>query len=220
MFDGIEIRCRAFCKTLQIIWLAVLICLITLVPGAVQAPCTGGPFQAPIVAASIHPPAEKRPRPPAEKPGYSAESLRGKAAERCYDSIVMQAASRHNVEPALIKAIIMAESGYNPRAVSKKGARGLMQLMPNTAKALGLEDSFDPTHNIHAGVKYFKRLLERFDNDVRLALAAYNAGSRKVREYNGVPPFGATKCYIEKVMEYYRLYKADTEGGKGNAHSA
>jgi len=82
-----------------------------------------------------------------------------------------------------------------------------MQLMPRTAKYLGVQDSFDPEHNIHGGVRYFKILLERFDYDVELALAAYNAGSRNVRKYDGVPPFRATRAYIRKVLAYYDAYK-------------
>ncbi|MCD6224380.1 MAG: lytic transglycosylase domain-containing protein, partial [Deltaproteobacteria bacterium] len=99
------------------------------------------------------------------------------------------------------------ESGYNPKALSKKGARGLMQLMPRTAKWLGVVDSFNPEHNINGGVRYLKQLLKQFDGDVELALAAYNAGSRNVRQYNGVPPFKATKFYITKVFKYYDIYK-------------
>jgi len=106
----------------------------------------------------------------------------------------------------LVKAIILAESGYNPKAVSKVGARGLMQLMPRTAKWLGVKDSFNPEHNINAGVRYFRKLLNQF-GDVTLALAAYNAGGRNVRKYNGVPPYKATRYYIKKVLEYYHIYK-------------
>ena len=124
-----------------------------------------------------------------------------------FDMLIFQAANQYQVEPALIKAIIMAESGYNPNALSKKGAQGLMQLMPGTAKWLGVADSFNPEHNINGGVKYFKQLLVRFDGNVELALAAYNAGSRYVKQYNGVPPFKATKFYIAKVFKYYNIYK-------------
>jgi len=124
-------------------------------------------------------------------------------------SIIEQVASRHNVDPALIKAIIMAESGYDPRAVSKKGAKGLMQLMPKTAQELGVTEVFDPEDNVEAGVRYFKRLLKRFGGDVKLALAAYNAGSTKVRRYRGVPPIRATRYYVRKVFHYYRIYKKE-----------
>ena len=138
---------------------------------------------------------------------YSFSSIDGKNAERFLHSIVIQAASRHQVDPALVKAIIMAESGYNPRAISKKGAKGLMQLMPGTAQALGVEDSFNPKQNISGGVRYFKQLVKQFNGDIELALAAYNAGSKKVRHYQGVPPFKATRHYIKKVFKYYQIYK-------------
>jgi len=115
---------------------------------------------------------------------------------------IMQAAQNYKIDPALIRAIIQAESSYNPRAVSKRGAQGLMQLMPGTAKSLGIEDSFNPALNIDGGVRYFRQLLDRFGGDEALALAAYNAGSRYVRKYKGVPPFRATKIYIKKVFKY------------------
>jgi soluble lytic murein transglycosylase-like protein len=107
----------------------------------------------------------------------------------------------------MVQAIIMAESSFNPNAVSKRGAIGLMQLMPNTAKSLGIKDPLNPERNITGGVLYFKKLLKEFHGDVELALAAYNAGSRKVKKYQGVPPFKSTRVYIEKVFEYYRHYK-------------
>jgi soluble lytic murein transglycosylase-like protein len=138
-------------------------------------------------------------------------NIRGKIAERLFHPIVLRAANRHQVDPALVKAIIMAESSYNPRAIFKRGARGLMQLMPQTARALGVVDIFDPEHNINGGVKYFRLLMNRFDGDTRLALAAYNAGSSKVRQYQGVPPFEATKHYIKKVFKYYKHYKKEME---------
>ena len=124
-----------------------------------------------------------------------------------YDPIIHRVAKRYQVDPALVKAIIMAESSYNPKAVSRKGARGLMQLMPRTARALGVENIFDPEDNIDAGVRYFKQLLEQFDGDMNLAIAAYNAGSRKVRMYKGIPPFKHTRYYVAKVIEYHRRYQ-------------
>ena len=130
-----------------------------------------------------------------------------KKAKHPYNPIIKKAAERYEIDPALVKAVIMAESNYNPRAISKVGARGLMQLMPATAEALGVEDCFNPEHNIHGGVRYLRQLLDRFDGDIELALAAYNAGSRKVRKYNGIPPFRATQIYIEKVSAYYERYK-------------
>lgn len=126
---------------------------------------------------------------------------------RRFQKMIDQAGSRYEVDPDLIRAVIMVESGYNPNAVSNKGARGLMQLMPRTAEAMGVKDSFNPEHNIDGGVRYLKKLLNRFDGNVELALAAYNAGSRKVRKYKGVPPYKATRLYIQKVGEYFLFYK-------------
>lgn len=124
-----------------------------------------------------------------------------------YDQYIIKASQTYQVEAALIKAVIMAESGYNPKAVSRRGAQGLMQLMPGTAKWLGVHDAFDPVLNIDGGVRYLRRLLDRFEGDVQLALAAYNAGSRYVRKYGGVPPFKATHSYIKKVMKYRKKYR-------------
>lgn len=126
-----------------------------------------------------------------------------------YSTIIEAAAARHKVDPALVKAVIMAESRYNHRAVSKKGAGGLMQLMPHTAKALGVQDIFDPEDNITGGVRYLKKLLNRFDGNTRLALAAYNAGSRYVRHYGGVPPFLQTRTFIKNVLKFQQMYKTN-----------
>ena len=139
-------------------------------------------------------------------------TISGRKAEHLYHKFIVQTASQYQIDPALIKAIIMAESGYNSKAVSKSGAKGLMQLMPETAEALGVEDIFNPRQNISGGVQYFKHLVNRFSGDVELALAAYNAGSRYVRNYNGVPPFKATRHYIKQVFKYYRQYKRQTSG--------
>ena len=141
---------------------------------------------------------------------YSLSSANPKKKDELFHPIIKEAAFHHEVDPALVKAIIMAESSYNPRAISKKGAKGLMQLMPLTAEIYGVEDAFDPTNNIHAGVAYFRTLLNQFDGDEELALAAYNAGSKRVRQYKGVPPFEATQLYIEKVFAYYETYKTQS----------
>jgi len=133
--------------------------------------------------------------------------------EQLFHPIIIQVSSRHQVDPALVKAIIMAESGYNPKAISKSGAKGLMQLMPGTANAMGIKDVFNPHQNITGGVRYFKLLMNQFDGDVKLALAAYNAGSKNVRQYKGIPPFKATRYYIKNVFKYYRGYKSRRAGG-------
>lgn len=152
----------------------------------------------PQILSKTHPADQTEQRPP---------SVSGRKAEHLYHMFIIQTASHHQIDPALIKAIIMAESGYNTKAVSKKGAKGLMQLMPGTAQSLGVEDIFNPHQNITGGVQYFKQMVNRFNGDVKLALAAYNAGSRNVRNYNGVPPFKATHSYIKKVFKYYQIYK-------------
>ncbi len=140
----------------------------------------------------------------------SASSIITKKKDELFHPIIDEVACRHKIDPALVKAIIMVESSYNPRAISKKGAKGLMQLMPLTAKSYGVEDAFDPKNNIRAGVAYFRTLLNQFNGDERLALAAYNAGSKRVRQYKGVPPFEATRLYIEKVFAYYKTYKTQS----------
>ena len=127
--------------------------------------------------------------------------------EKIYGAIINEAAKKYGIDAALIKAIIMVESGYNYKAISKRGAIGLMQLMPETADALGVKDIFDPAHNVNGGTKYIRLLLDRFNGNLDLALAAYNAGSTKVRKYNGIPPFRSTKIYIKKVFEYYWRYQ-------------
>ena len=137
-----------------------------------------------------------------------------KKIEGLYHPIILAASDKHQVDAALIKAIIMAESNFNPFAVSKKGAMGLMQLMPDTAGDLGVEDLFDPTHNINGGVRHLKILLKQFNGDMQLAIAAYNAGSKTVQDYGGIPPFRATQSYVNKVYEYYQYYKGEMKENK------
>jgi soluble lytic murein transglycosylase-like protein len=128
-------------------------------------------------------------------------------ATQPYAPQVEEAARRHEVEPALLHAVITAESAYNPRAVSPKGAAGLMQLMPATARRLGVDNVYDPDQNIQGGARYLKELLQRFDNDLSLTLAAYNAGEQAVARYgNRVPPYRETRGYVAKVLGLYRKY--------------
>ena len=124
-----------------------------------------------------------------------------------YDDLILKASEKHNVEPALIKAIIKAESNFNHRAVSRKGARGLMQLMPATASSLNVQDSFHPENNIEGGVKYLRYLLNYFNGNLHLALAAYNAGENAVIRYGGIPPFRETKLYIERVLSFLDKFR-------------
>ena len=137
------------------------------------------------------------------------EMVKEKESVPPYYTIILRAADRHNIDPALIRAVIMAESSYNPKAISKSGAKGLMQLMPRTAKALGVKDILDPIHNINGGTKYLRQLLNRFNGDIKLALAAYNAGSRHVKRYRGIPPFKETRTYVKKVLSYYKNYQKE-----------
>jgi len=126
-----------------------------------------------------------------------------------FDSIITSCASEFGVDKSLVKAVIHAESGYNPNAVSSKGAAGLMQLMPGTAQDLKVADSFNPTDNIRGGVRYLKFLLDTFKGNVTLALAAYNAGLARVAKYGGVPPYDETRNYVSKVLSYQKNYASN-----------
>jgi hypothetical protein len=127
---------------------------------------------------------------------------------RRFSSIIDVAARSHGVEPALVQAVITAESGFNPNALSRKGASGLMQLMPDTARRYGVQNIFDPVENIHGGVRYLRDLLGMFNGDMRLALAGYNAGENAViRAGNRVPPYAETQNYVPKVIDLYHRFR-------------
>jgi soluble lytic murein transglycosylase-like protein len=141
------------------------------------------------------------------------------------DTIVQQAATRHSVDPNLVRAIVQVESNFNPQAVSRKGAIGLMQLMPRTAKSLNVSNPYDPAQNVDAGVRHFKELLDSYGGDLQLSLAAYNAGQTAVHRSGGVPNYSETRNYVKRITGIYgsntaRLYtggrplafKKDSEG--------
>ena len=128
-----------------------------------------------------------------------------------YADAIDRAASEHEVDPALVRAVIHAESAFNPYAVSPKGARGLMQLMPATAKMLGVHNSFSPDSNIYGGTKYLARLLRRFQNEAH-AIAAYNAGEVPVTRYNGIPPYSETREYVRRVLSLKKQYSLSLNG--------
>lgn len=124
-----------------------------------------------------------------------------------YDQAIFDLADSYQQDRALIKAIIQIESSFNPQAVSPKGAQGLMQLMPATADSYDVSDPFDVQDNLRGGISYFAHLMKRYNNDVRLALAAYNAGETAVAKYNGIPPFPETQSYVEFVLRLHKNYQ-------------
>ena len=124
-----------------------------------------------------------------------------------YDKLISDASRKYDVDSRLLKAMIKAESDFDPQAVSRKGAMGLMQIMPQNFKMLNLDDPFDPWQNIRAGAQYFKKMYERFNGKLALSLAAYNAGPTAVDRYKSIPPYQETEEYVRRVLRYYRTFK-------------
>jgi soluble lytic murein transglycosylase-like protein len=130
------------------------------------------------------------------------------------DEVVRTASGTYHLDPDLVNSVIRAESGFNVRAVSPKGARGLMQLMPQTASQLGVQNVFDPQANVEGGTRYLRELLERYDFDLVKALAAYNAGPQRVEQYGGVPPYYETKAYVARIVRDYNKKLAAKNGAR------
>ncbi len=128
-----------------------------------------------------------------------------------FNSLIIKFAEKYNIDPLLIRAVIKVESDFEVEAISRKGAQGLMQLMPQTAHYLGVEDVWDPHHNIEGGVKYLREMFDKFNNNLSLALAAYNAGPNKVKQYGRIPPYPETQRFVREVIKYYRYYKVDRD---------
>ena len=143
------------------------------------------------------------------EPGESAQPVEmvNVVDSKNFDYLISELAKKHGIDFALVKAMIRAESGFNPYAVSRKGARGLMQLMPETALRMNVSNCFNPKENIEGGVRYLKYLLSLFNNDVRLSLAAYNAGENIVSQLGTIPPYRETVDYVRKVLSFYQSYR-------------
>ena len=146
-------------------------------------------------------------RPTAERScrGVTRRLLDRRAAQ--HERVIQAHSAQHRIDPALIKAVIAVESCFDTKAVSRAGARGLMQLMPGTAAELGVRNVFNPEENIRGGVTYLRKMLERFGQNIRLALAAYNAGPSNVDRYRGIPPFPETRNYVQKVLAKLEDYR-------------
>jgi soluble lytic murein transglycosylase len=153
------------------------------------------------------PPRDDRyqPVPPREPRGFTLGRI---PKNWGYDGLIGLTARENQVQPALVKAVIAAESNFDAGAVSRKGARGLMQLMPATADSLGVEDPFEPSDNVRGGTRYLRSMLDRY-GDLTRAVAAYNAGPSAVDRYGGVPPYRETQDYVNRVLTYYRAYHGD-----------
>jgi hypothetical protein len=153
------------------------------------------------------------PGSPSPQPGPQPQPL--SVPDSPISSLIDRSAQEHGIDPGLVRLVVQKESGYNSQAVSPKGAMGLMQLMPGTASLLGVQDPFNPAQNIDGGVRYLKQCLERFNNNVCLALAAYNAGPENVAKHQGIPPFAETRNYVATIMREYTGQPVDLPGPPG-----
>ncbi len=139
------------------------------------------------------------------------DEFRALAPELRYEALIQEAAKKHNLNPELIRAVMRAESAFNPNAVSRVGAKGLMQIMPGLAKDLGVTDPFDPRQNVMAGARYLRQLLDAHRGNIALTLASYNAGPANVRRYKGIPPFKETRNYVKKITGFLAEAEEETQ---------
>jgi len=168
--------------------------------GAQPAPSSPMMTNAPMVPASSAPAKVQQASAAAQAPAIPPTRAN-------IDQLVREAASKHQLDPDFVASVIKAESDFNPHAVSPKGARGLMQLMPQTATQLGVKDAFDPQANVEAGTAHLSDLLDQYHNDPIKALAAYNAGAHRVQQYHGVPPYRETRAYVAKIVRDFNARK-------------
>ena len=134
-----------------------------------------------------------------------------------FQELINSIALRHQIDPDFVTSVVKAESGFDPTAISSKGARGLMQLMPQTATELGVEDALDPVANLEGGTKYLKQLLDHYNGDAIKALAAYNAGPQRVEQYGGIPPYNETRAFVARIIEDYNRKKDEQQSGSNGA---
>ena len=151
------------------------------------------------------------PSPPASSPAVETAEAVVPVNRDSITNAIAQAATRHRIDPDFIASVVKAESGFNPSALSPKGALGLMQLMPQTAAALGVENALDPAANVEGGTRYMRQLLDQYNGDAVKALAAYNAGPARVEQYNGVPPYRETRAYITRVIDDFNRKKTQRQ---------
>jgi soluble lytic murein transglycosylase len=183
---------------------AVVLLLATSAPSVLADPQLYGDVNPTGLVSVTHVPTDE----PVAAVRYRARYHSG-VTDRELEQAVSRAAQQHHVQPALLLAVMKAESSFNPIAVSKAGAVGLMQLIPETAIRHGVRNLYDANDNITGGAKHLRYLLDRFHGNIRLALAAYNAGERRVDQYGQIPPYKETQDYVKRVLVYYRSYKKD-----------